>query len=160
MASVFCRSLFYVMEKVKLFFKAMFSLSRQKTPVVYRYAALLFLDVAAMLWFMLCSLPTGNPHFIVCIVKNLTGYPCPACGTTRGLKYFFHFMPVDAFMMNPLSVLTGTAMIVLLFWSVRDLVIQKPTLFNFLQIKIKWYFVVLIIVGLICNEIWNIQKGL
>ena len=147
------------MEKIKLFFKAMFSLSRTTTPVVYRYAALIFLDVAAMLWFILCDIPRGTPHFIICIFKNFTGYPCPACGTTRGLKFFFHFMPYEAFMMNPIAVIVGTAMVVGLVWSVRDLVVGQPSMFNFIHKKIPWYLVVLIVIFLIFNEIWNINKG-
>ena len=137
----------------------MFSLTRTTTPVVYRYAAVLFLDVAAMLWFILSDIPRGTPHFIVCIFKNLTGYPCPACGTTRGLKFFFHFMPCEAFMMNPIAVLVGTAMVVVLIWSIRDLVVGQPSMFNVARKKIPWYLIVLIVIFLIFNEIWNINKG-
>ena len=137
----------------------MFSLSRTTTPVVYRYAAVIFMDVVAMLWFILCDIPRGTPHFIICLFKNLTGYPCPACGTTRGLKFFFHLMPYEALMMNPLAVLVGTAMIVVLVWSIRDLVVGQPTMFNVARKKIPWYLIVLIAIFLICNEIWNIHKG-
>ncbi|MDD6002457.1 MAG: DUF2752 domain-containing protein [Bacteroidales bacterium] len=147
------------MEKIKLFFKAMFSLSRTTTPAVYRYAAVIFMDVVAMLWFILSDIPRGTPHFIVCIFKNLTGYPCPACGTTRGLKFFFHLMPCEAFMMNPIAVLVGIAMVVVLVWSVRDLVVGRPSMFNVARKKIPWYLIVLIVIFLIFNEIWNINKG-
>lgn len=137
----------------------MFSLTRTTTPVVYRYAALLFLDVAAMLWFILSDIPHGTPHFIVCIFKNLTGYPCPACGTTRGLKFFFHLMPYDALMMNPLSVLVGVAMVVILVWSVRDLIVQKPSMFNVIHKKAPWYVIVAVVLFIAFNEWWNISKG-
>lgn len=148
------------MEKIKLFFKAMFSLWRQNTPVVYRYAALLFLDVAAIIYFSLCSTPHKVTHFSICIFKNTTGYPCPACGTTRGLKFFFHFMPYDALMMNPLSVIVGIAMTVIIFWSVCDLVAGVPSLFNAMHShRVPWYVVVAVAVFVVLNEIWNIQKG-
>lgn len=137
----------------------MFSLSRTTTPAVYRYAAVIFMDVVAMLWFILSDIPRGTPHFIVCIFKNLTGYPCPACGTTRGLKFFFHLMPGEAFMMNPIAVLVGIAMVVVLVWSVRDLVVGQPSMFNVARKKIPWYLIVLIVIFLIFNEIWNINKG-
>ncbi len=137
----------------------MFSLSRTTTPAVYRYAAVIFMDVVAMLWFILSDIPRGTPHFIVCIFKNLTGYPCPACGTTRGLKFFFHLMPCEAFMMNPIAVLVGTAMVVVLIWSIRDLVVGQPSMFNVARKKIPWYLIVLIVIFLIFNEIWNINKG-
>lgn len=137
----------------------MFSLSRTTTPAVYRYAAVIFMDVVAMLWFILSDIPRGTPHFIVCIFKNLTGYPCPACGTTRGLKFFFHLMPCEAFMMNPIAVLVGTAMVVVLIWSIRDLVVGQPSMFNVARKKIPWYLIFLIVIFLIFNEIWNINKG-
>lgn len=156
---MYFRSLFFVMEKIKLFFKAMFSLSRTTTPVEYRYAAVIFLDIVAMLWFMLSDLPRETSHYTVCIFKNLTGYPCPACGTTRGLKFFFHLMPYEALMMNPLALLVGTAMVVVLVWSVRDLIVQRPSMFNTAHKKIPWYLIVFIVIFLIFNEIWNINKG-
>ena len=62
-------------------------------------------------------------------------------------------------MMNPIAVLVGIAMVVVLVWSVRDLVVGQPSMFNVARKKIPWYLIVLIVIFLIFNEIWNINKG-
>jgi len=40
-----------------------------------------------------------------CLLRKLTGVPCPACGSTRSLLAWTHFDPVNAFRFNPLFAL-------------------------------------------------------
>jgi hypothetical protein len=37
-----------------------------------------------------------------CVLRKLTGVPCPACGSTRSLLAWTHLDPVAAFLFNPL----------------------------------------------------------
>lgn len=37
-----------------------------------------------------------------CLLRKLTGLPCPACGSTRSLLAWTHLDPVAAFRFNPL----------------------------------------------------------
>ena len=148
------------MKFIKNFALAFFSISRNDVPIEYRYAAVIFCDVSAALLLSLCKLPDNEEHHTICIFKNIIGYPCPACGTTRGLIYFFHAMPYDAIMMNPIAVFVGTAMILTFIWSIYDIIMHKRSMFKFTQKEIPWYFVVLIVVFLIFNEVWNIKKNL
>ena len=38
----------------------------------------------------------------LCLVKNVTGYPCPTCGFTRGSLSLLHGLIVRAWLFNPL----------------------------------------------------------
>ncbi len=38
----------------------------------------------------------------LCLVKRLTGYPCPTCGFTRGLLSLLHGHVIQAWLFNPL----------------------------------------------------------
>ena len=38
----------------------------------------------------------------LCLIKHLTGYPCPTCGFTRGLLTFLHGHIIRAWLYNPL----------------------------------------------------------
>lgn len=37
-----------------------------------------------------------------CGLRELTGIPCPACGSTRSLLAWTHLEPINAFLFNPL----------------------------------------------------------
>ncbi len=58
----------------------------QKKRYIFWMVAIFF----SWIYFIFAPLPNPEKHFTICIFKNITGYPCGACGTTRGLKYLFH----------------------------------------------------------------------
>ena len=58
--------------------------------------------------------------FSVCVFKNLTGLPCPTCGSTRAVGRLFAFDLAGALAMNPLTSL-GVALIAV--WAVGDLLL-------------------------------------
>jgi len=43
-----------------------------------------------------------NQSVQLCLLKRLTGYPCPTCGFTRGALSFLHGHVVQAWLYNPL----------------------------------------------------------
>ena len=52
----------------------------------------------------------------LCLLKRLTGFPCPTCGFTRGALSFLHGHLIQAWLYNPLlySVLALFAIIVIM----------------------------------------------
>lgn len=104
--------------------------------------------------------PNGSNHFTICIFHNITGYPCPACGTVRGLKYFFHLDFYNSIMINPLSTIIGIGMIISFFWIIYDLIKRKTTYKDFIKRKVPAWIVIILILLTIINEYWNIQKGI
>ncbi|MCR5455813.1 MAG: DUF2752 domain-containing protein [Bacteroidales bacterium] len=114
-----------------------------------------------MSYFIFCDAPNQNPngHFTICLFHIFTGYPCPGCGTVRGLKYFFHLDFYNALMMNPIAVIIGIYMIVCLVWTSIDLIRGKETFDSFFHFKLNWKIFVVLAVLLAANWWWNIEKG-
>jgi len=149
--------------KIKRFLHELVSVTHKTDDVKMKYKAVLFLITAAVLYFSLCSPPnlSAHRHFTVCLFHNLTGYPCPACGTIRGLKLFFHFQFYNSLMMNPLAVIVAMVMIVSFFWIVCDLIRGTETFYRKIYfLKTPWYAVAVCVILTALNEYWNIQKGL
>jgi hypothetical protein len=105
-----------------------------------------------------------STHFKLCIFKNLTGYPCPSCGTTRAIHFLLEGKIQSSLLMNPFGILVAGIMFVIPIWILYDLVAKKETFFiNYKKtehiINRKW-IAFLLIVLVILNWIWNIKKGL
>ena len=100
----------------------------------------------------------------LCMVKNVTGYPCPSCGTTRAIQLLLKNNWMASLQMNPFGILVALLMVVLPLWIVLDTITKKETFFNNYQkaeaiIRTKKLAIFLIIL-VIFNWIWNIKKGL
>jgi Protein of unknown function (DUF2752) len=101
----------------------------------------------------------------VCPIKLITGIPCPSCGTTRSVIALLKGHFTDAAYINPLGFLAATAMAVLPFWLLYDLLLKKDTLsINYTKaenyLKSKPIFIVAAACLMVTNWIWNIYKGL
>jgi hypothetical protein len=52
-----------------------------------------------------------------CALRQMTGWPCPACGLTRAAEHFAHGRLSDAFAMHPLGASVGTLLVVLTLYA-------------------------------------------
>ena len=99
-----------------------------------------------------------------CMVKNITGYPCPSCGTTRAIQLLLNNNWMASLQMNPFGILVATMMIVFPLWIIFDISFKKDSFYNYYHkaeniIKTKWIAIFLITLVII-NWIWNIKKAL
>lgn len=105
--------------------------------------------------------PESNAYS-VCIIKNISGFPCPSCGATRAVKLLFKGDFMDSILMNPFGIIISAILIILPFWIVIDLILKKETFYTFYnkmecllkQKKIVIPFIILVLL----NWIWNIKK--
>lgn len=99
-----------------------------------------------------------------CIIKNVTTYPCPSCGTTGAVQLLFNGKIIESILLNPFGIIVAIIMTVFPIWVVADIIRKKDTFF-------KWYkkteaiirkrrFAVILIVLVLLNWIWNIYKHL
>ena len=70
----------------------------------------------------------------------------------------------EALLLNPLGIIMGSLMVILPVWLLYDLVTRKDTLYGNYQkfentVRIRWVAIVLMLL-IMANWIWNIQKGL
>ena len=105
-----------------------------------------------------------HPAFTPCIFKNVTGIACPSCGSTRAITMIARGHITESLLMNPLGLLLAAVMLTFPLWLLYDVVFKKDTLYTAFKkfetiLRIKWVAITLVILILI-NWAWNIQKGL
>ena len=122
-----------------------------------------YLGIILMLisgYFFLYNFSGSLEGHTICIFKNITGVPCPACGSTRATLQLFHGELWGSILINPLGVLTNLFILISIFWMLFDIARSKETFFPFLikdwNNKIKIFIVLIVLV----NWMWNIEKGL
>jgi hypothetical protein len=99
-----------------------------------------------------------------CLIKSITSIPCPSCGSTRAVLSFLKGDFSDSLFWNPIGIILIVIMVVTPIWILFDLVFKKSSLYNFyhhteLFLKRKWIVIISILLVLL-NWIWNINKGL
>lgn len=116
-------------------------------------------------WLAWASWQTTHQHdFTPCLFKNATGIACPACGSTRSVLLLSNGHITEALLTNPLGIVSAAILLITPFWLLYDVFLKKDTLYKSYRkaeniIRIKWVAITLIILILI-NWAWNIQKGL
>lgn len=106
---------------------------------------------------------TGLPSF--CLIKNLSGLPCPSCGTTRSVILVAKCEIANAIQINPLGLLAMGFLVLAPVWLLYDFIKRKNSawlLFCWVEKKIQSNSVISIsLIFLVAiNWIWNIYKGL
>ncbi len=105
-----------------------------------------------------------NDGFTVCIIKNVTGIPCPSCGSTRAVEALFHGNLIESILWNPFGLLLTSFLVILPVWILIDLIKKRDSLYTFYSLvesylRQKKYTIPLISL-VVANWIWNIYKGL
>ena len=104
------------------------------------------------------------PHFInnysFCLFKDITGIPCPACGSTRATILLFKGEVLQSILMNPLALVTNFLIFVSLLWLIYEIITGRNDFMNFMKKDWSAKYKVLIAVIIIINWIWNIKKGI
>ena len=104
------------------------------------------------------------PHFInnysFCLFKDITGIPCPACGSTRATILLFKGEVLQSILMNPLALVTNFLIFVSLLWLIYEIITGRNEFMNFMKKDWSKRYKVLIAVIIIINWIWNIKKGI
>jgi len=100
----------------------------------------------------------------VCLFKKITNVPCPSCGTTRAVMYIFKGEITTAVFINPFGVIVALLLLTTPVWILFDFLTKKSSFYQFYKsaekiISTKWIAIILIVLVLI-NWIWNINKGL
>ena len=90
--------------------------------------------------------------------------PCPSCGITRSIIQFYHGNFGGAFLINPLGLVATLMLLSIPLWITYDLVRGSQSLAiyykktEYLLQKQKVHLPLIVI--LILNWYWNIEKGL
>lgn len=101
----------------------------------------------------------------LCLFKNVTGIPCPACGTTRSILLLLNGNFMDAFTLNPFGVLAAVLLVIIPGWIAWDILKKKSSLlfmYRLTEQKIQTKKALYLpMIGLtLLNWFWNITKEL
>ena len=99
-------------------------------------------------------LPPSEVPVSVCLVRNLTGLPCPSCGMSRGFHAMATWRPAQAFSFNIAAPLVYPASWLLLVIGLLDLTI-RPGLLDRLWLRVKRP--VLVVVLLLMAISWGLN---
>lgn len=126
------------------------------------YSLLLIACSAGLIYLLYQLYYTESNTYSVCIIKNISGFPCPSCGATRAVQLLFKGDFMGSILMNPFGIIISAILTLLPFWIVIDLILKKETFYTFYNkmeclLKQKKIAIPLIILVLL-NWIWNINK--
>ena len=99
----------------------------------------------------------------LCLIKNITGYPCPSCGIRGGIGYLTRLEIGRAILQNPLSLLVAAGGLVIPVWISWDLIHRDTSLYRFNQRAGAWLrrnplIIILLVLLILINWIWNFYK--
>lgn len=128
---------------------------------VYLFGALASLTGYIWIIFNIIS-PNGMQTPDLCLFKNVTGIPCPSCGTTHAVLKLVHMDWTGAIMDNPLGYVIGIGLLVMPVWIAYDQLKGKSTFYDRYKktealIRNKWVAASLILL-VTANWIWTIYK--
>lgn len=128
------------------------------------YSLLLILCSIGYLYIIYNSLFLNSLKITPCIFKNVTGYACPSCGTTRAVNLFINGEITQSFLLNPFGIIVVFMMIIIPLWIFFDLLFNKDSFYKWYQIiekTIQKPKLAMLLIGLvILNWVWNIYKQL
>ncbi|MFN6944924.1 MAG: DUF2752 domain-containing protein [Cytophagaceae bacterium] len=123
--------------------------------------------IAGYIWLTLVMFHNTTPthsDFTLCPVKNVTGIPCPSCGSTRAALSFLKGNTLGSIAINPIGIIGILIMGITPFWISYDLLLNKNSLHSFYnktEIFLRRRYIAIPLIFLVlCNWIWNIYKGL
>lgn len=100
----------------------------------------------------------------LCPIKNVTGYPCPSCGSTRAVLLLLKGEFVQSLWLNPFGIIVAGIMAVFPVWILTDIVLKKESFLNAYKkaetIIRKPGLAIILILFVVLNWIWNLYKNL
>lgn len=128
------------------------------------YTILFLACLGGFTWVLLSANHLTSADTSVCIVKKITGLPCPSCGSTRSVLSLFHGDFTGAFYWNPFGYIITITMIIAPLWILLDIIRKHDSLHRFYSkmedfVRQKSVFIPSIFL-ITANWVWNIMKGL
>jgi hypothetical protein len=103
--------------------------------------------------------------FSFCIMKQVSGIPCPSCGTTRAMVHLAQGDLAQSLALNPIGMVLAGGLLLFPLWIAWDLSRKKESFYRWYMefermfTRSRWISLVAICIVLL-NWIWNISKGL
>lgn len=132
---------------------------------LYLLTAIMSLAGYAWLSWNIVEGSTSRELPAACLVKHVTGIPCPSCGTTQAVVELTRGNVVKSLLINPFGILMAAALFLFPLWIVTDGIKNNDSFFRFYRwiesilSGRRWVSVPAVLL-VIANWVWNISKGL
>ena len=127
------------------------------------YQVLSSVLVCGYVWIFIHYINILNVTTFGCLIKKITGIPCPSCGSTRSVLEILQGNFSTAFYLNPLGYLILCIAVLFPIGLIYDLGFKQKRFFQFynnLELFIKQRTIAIPLIGIvIVNWMWNIIKG-
>ncbi len=136
-------------------------MSSQKNRIYLLLSGLFILGYS---WVFLAYTKRVESKFVVCPIKKISGYPCPSCGSTRSVMNLLEADFLGAINANPFGIIIFLTLLIGPIWLFYDFISKKDSLWLCYQ-KIEAFIrkrkvAIFIVILVIANWLWNINKGL
>lgn len=136
-------------------------LRSKSTAKFYLYVSLFLLSGWA--WLLWSVFNHSHHGITVCVIKNTTGIPCPACGSTSSLVQIMDGNWWTALYINPLGYLMAIGLIASPLWLITDLATGRSSMFHAANrfdsaFRRRPLLLLVVLLPLLLNWIWNIMK--
>lgn len=108
---------------------------------------------------------SGNASGVtVCLIKQVSGLPCPSCGSTRAILLLLKGDITASIQTNPLGIFVFAALNLFAFLILYELSSRKPVALSFglrcKQLLRQPVYSIPLALGMAANWVWNIVKAL
>jgi hypothetical protein len=125
----------------------------------------LVFSLSGFSWLAWNALDHSGGHAIpVCLIKTVTGIPCPSCGTTRAMVTLMQGRLTESVLQNPFGVLLALGAVVFPFWIAVD-ILRGTSGFHRFYTSMESHvatrgWIPFAGAGIVLlNWVWNIAKG-
>ena len=109
-------------------------MNREQIRIYTIFGLLITASLIWLIWNMLIPGETAT----ICMFHQVTGMPCPSCGTTASVMHILNGNLQEAIEGNILGFPAFIALILFTFWPGFDFVSRKLTFFKAYQISENW----------------------
>lgn len=99
----------------------------------------------------------------MCLIKHVTGIPCPSCGSTRSVVSLINGDIAGSIHNNPIGIFIAIVLVIFPPWILFDVTAKKQTLYAVygrMEVFLRKRMVAIpLIILVLVNWVWNIAKG-
>lgn len=126
------------------------------------YKIVIALSLAGYAWVGYNLIKASNDGVTVCPFRNVTGIPCPSCGTTEAVVHAVRGEIWEAITINPLVALASLMLVIFPIWVAIDLIRKKESFLIFFvfaekTLKMRWVAASAILI-ILAVWAWNIYR--
>ncbi len=113
--------------------------------------------ISIVLFLVARFFPFFKYNIPLCTFRRVTGIPCPTCGMTTSFVFLTHFQILDGFYASPLGTLVFIFSFLCVIYLFLTIIFKLPKIKIVMSRKEKSIFMIVLVLSLILNWIYNLH---